>query len=42
VTDRGRIGHVDVVVASRCLHVWMGGGKRGCLGSDKRLNRAEK
>jgi hypothetical protein len=42
VTYRGRIGHVDVVVVSRCSHVWMGGGKRGCLGSGKELNGAEK
>ncbi len=29
VPDRRRFGHVDVVSAGRCSHVWRGGGKRG-------------
>ncbi len=29
-----RIGHVDVVIVSKCLHVWMCGGEKGCLGSE--------
>ncbi len=29
VPNRRRTGHVDVVVVSKCSHVWMGGGKRG-------------
>jgi hypothetical protein len=26
--DRRRFGHVDVVFSSKCLHVWMGKGRR--------------
>ncbi len=41
VLDKRRIGHVDVVVVSKCECV-DGWGKRGCLGSGKGLNKAEK
>ncbi len=30
--DRRRIGHVDVVIVSKCSHVWMSGGKKGMPG----------
>jgi hypothetical protein len=28
VLNRRRIGHIDVVIVSKCPYVWMGGGKR--------------
>ncbi len=42
VPNRRRIGHVVVIIASKCSHVWMGGGKMGYLGLDEGLSGAEK
>jgi hypothetical protein len=42
VPNRRRIGHVVVIVVSKCSHVWMGGGKMGYLGLGKGLSGAEK
>ncbi len=35
---RRRIEHVDIIIASKCLYVWMGGGKRGYFGKANGLS----
>jgi hypothetical protein len=39
VPNTRRVGHVDVVVFSKCSNVWMDVGKKGCLRPGKGLNR---